>query len=285
MTQVAVIGSATRDRVVDGEVTRLKWGGVAVYSGLTLSRLGISTSVVTNIAVRDNALVDLLSRAEISVEAGDSNRTTEFVNYVSGDERRQELLSYAAPISESQVAEIAAKVDHVYLGPLHPLDIGPQAIKELRDVDRVSVDIQGYTRKVEGIEVHAEISEHLRLVLERATIVKASRDEAEAVASQFGQENSTTMQEYGVEQWLITDGTRGGWLLSRSGTRHEFRAVAASEIADPTGAGDVFFAAYLTYHLYKGANIDEALQRAAALTTRHVEGQFIGADELTREED
>ena len=72
MTQVAVIGSATRDRVVDGEVTRLKWGGGGVYSGLTLSRLGISTGVVTNIAGSDNAIVDLLSTAGISVEAGDS---------------------------------------------------------------------------------------------------------------------------------------------------------------------------------------------------------------------
>jgi sugar/nucleoside kinase (ribokinase family) len=285
MTQVAVIGSATRDRVVDGEVTRLKWGGAAVYSGLTLSRLGISTTVVTNIAGRDSALMDLLSMAGISVEAGDSDATTEFVNHVNGDERRQELLSCAAPIAESQVAEIAAKVDHVYLGPLHPLDIKPKAIKELRSVDRVSVDIQGYTRRVEGIEVHTEVSEHLRPVLEQVDMVKASRDETAAVKSFYGQETGTTMQECGVEQWLMTDGPRGGWLLSSSGVRHDFRAVPASEIADPTGAGDVFFAAYLTYHLYQGANIDQALQRASVLTARHVEGRFITADEIACEED
>lgn len=150
MTQVAIIGSATRDRVVNGEITRLKWGGVAVYSGLTLSRLGVSTSVVTNITGRDSALMDLLSTAGISVEAGDSDRTTEFANHVSGDERRQELLSRAAPISESQVAEIAAKVDHVYLGPLHPLDIEPQAIKALQGVDHIVVDIQGYPARLRG---------------------------------------------------------------------------------------------------------------------------------------
>lgn len=283
MTQVVVIGSATRDRVVDGEVTRLKWGGVAVYSALTLSRLGVSTGVVTNIAGRDSALLELLSTAGISVEAGDSDRTTEFVNHVSGDDRRQELLSCAAPISESQVTEVAAKVNHVYLGPLHPLDIRPQAITELRGIDRVSVDIQGYTRKVVGIEVRAAVSGHLRLVLEQVDLVKASRDETEAVESLYGQKLGSIMQEHGVDQWLTTDGARGGCLLTRSGTHHDFRAVPVEELADPTGAGDVFFAAYQTYHLYQGADIDEALQRASALTAGHVEGRFITAQDLARD--
>jgi sugar/nucleoside kinase (ribokinase family) len=282
-SQVTVIGSATRDRIVHGEVSHHKWGGVAVYAGLTFARLGMSTGVVTNLADRDSALADLLSSAGISVQHGNSDATTEFVNHVSGDERRQELLSCAASISKTQLGQITA--DHVHLGPLHPLDIEPPALMSLQDVERVSIDIQGYTRKIEGVDVRAGVSGHLRHALDVAEIVKASREETEAVVDFFGEELGALMEECGIEQWLTTDGANGGWLLCSSGSRHDFRGVAVSEIADPTGAGDVFFAAYLTYHLYEEADIGEALQQAATLTARQVEGRFIAGEELSRAQD
>ena len=283
--QVAVIGPATRDRVVLGEVDRRKWGGVVVYSGLTFSRLGIPTGVLTNVAARDRALVHLLAANGISVEAGDSDATTEFVNHVSGDGRRQELLARSAAISEAQLTRIAANADHVYLGPLHPLDIDPEALKMLQSVDRVSLDIQGYTREIDGTDVLSEVSENLPLALEQADVVTASRDETEAVTEFFGEELKPIMEVHGIEQWLTTDGKRGGWLQNRAGKRHDFGAANVDEVFDPTGAGDVFFAAYLTYHLYKGADIDEALRQAAAVTARQVEGRFITAEELSRERD
>ena len=268
-----------------GEANRLKWGGVVVYSGLTFSRLRISTGVLTNVAARDRAVVDLLTEAGIAVEVGDSEATTEFVNHVTGDRRRQELLSRATPISASQLTGIAAGVPHVYLGPLHPLDIEPEAMKVLQAVDRVSMDIQGYTRRIEGTDVLSGVSEHLRPALEQADIVTASRNETEAVVGFYGEELEAIVQSFGIEEWLTTDGKEGGWVLTRSGQRHEFPAAPVEKVIDPTGAGDVFFAAYLTYHLYEGASIEVALRRAAAQTARQVEGRFIRASELATQQD
>jgi len=282
-TQIAIIGSATRDRIVDGAGSRLKWGGVVVYAGLTFSRLGVVAGVLTNIATRDRTLLDLLSGAGIAVEAGDSERTTEFVNHVGGDARRQELLACASPISQSQVAAITAMAEDVYLGPLHPLDIEPQAVEVLRrGVRRVAVDIQGYTRQIVGHEVSSGVSEHLLGLLAQADIVKASREESEAVESFCRQPLTAILREFDIEQWLTTDGTRGGWVLDQSGARHDFSAIPVDRVADPTGAGDVFFAAYQASHLYEGIGIGEALNQASVLTARHVEGRFITADELVR---
>jgi sugar/nucleoside kinase (ribokinase family) len=283
--QVAVVGSATLDHVVIGEVSHFKWGGVPVYGGLAFNRMGLSTGVLTNIAARDRAIVHLLSNAGISVETGNTDFTTEFVNHVSGDERQQELLARATPISETQLNRTAANVDHVHLGPLHPMDIEPQALQALQEVERVSIDIQGYTRSVDGTDVLPGVSEHLPSALAQAHVVTASRDETEAVVGFYGAELPAIMKEHRVEQWLTTDGESGGWLLTRGGQRHDYRAAQVERVVDPTGAGDVFFAAYLSHHIYEDMSIDEALNRAAAVTARQVEGRFIAADELSRVQD
>ncbi len=281
--QIAVIGSATRDRIVSGQDSNLKWGGVVVYSGLTLARLGVSTAILTNIAPRDQAVVDLLTNAGIQVDVGASEATTEFVNYVSGDDRDQELLAQAEPISASQLAGLAAAVNHVYLGPLHPLDIELAALKALRGMDQVSLDLQGYTRRIDGNKIHTGISEHLHLALECADTVKASAEETDAVTVFFGQPLLEILTEFDVQQWLTTNGANGGCLLDRSGRRHDFDAVPIDQVADPTGAGDVFFATYLAQQL-QGVDIDAALGAAAAVTSRHVEGRFVTTQQLKRTE-
>ena len=44
---------------------------------------------------------------------------------------------------------------------------------------------------------------------------------------------------------------------------------------DPTGAGDVFFAAYLASRIYARQSIEEACERAASLAALQVEGRYI----------
>ncbi len=281
--QVAVVGSTTLDRVVmEGGATYLKWGGVPVYAGLTFSRSGVATGVCTNVSARDHAVVDLLSNASLSVDTGYSQATTEFVNHVDGDHRLQELYARAAPISAPQLTAIAAKVGHVHLGPLHPRDIDPEALPALHNVGLVSIDIQGYVRRIEGTDILPGVSEHLTAALEQADIVKASRDELEEVKTFYGAELEAIMRNYGLEQWLITEGKEGGWLLDSSGRRHEFQAIPVEECVDPTGAGDVFFAAYLTQHVYQKKEIDVALKQAGTAAARQIEGKLITAEALTR---
>ena len=275
MGGVAVIGPATIDCVVQGGEGVYQRGGVVTYAGLTFVELGVATRVLTNMAVDDRAMLGFLRQRGIEVHVGESPATTRFVNYVDGDARRQELPFCAAPIAAAQLEPVLAGVDHVHLGPLQPDDIAAEAIAAIGDDCRVSLDIQGYVRRIEGERVCRGVAGDLFAALQRADYVKASHDELALVLEHGALTLERLMADCAIAEWVITDGSRGGWVVDSVGQRTDFASNTVSEVVDPTGAGDVFFAAYLAYRLHRGEGIAEAVQRAAELAARQVGGDFI----------
>ena len=280
---VAVIGPATIDCVVQGGEGVYKRGGVVTYAGLTFAELGVLTRVLTNVAADDRAMLGLLRQRGIEVHVGESPATTRFVNYVDGDARRQELPFCAAPIAAAQLEPVLMGVDHVHLGPLQPDDIAAEAIAVIGDDCRVSLDIQGYVRRIEGERVCRGVAGDLYAALRRADYVKASSDELELVLEHAELTLEQLMADCAIAEWVITEGSRGGWVVDRVGQRTDFTSDSVSEVVDPTGAGDVFFAAYLAYRLHGGEGIAEAVQRAAKLAARQVRGDFIASAVLLLE--
>ena len=281
MDAVAVIGSATMDRVVQGGASVYKRGGVVAYAGLTFAELGVETRVLTNIAEADRAMLAVLQQRGIAVYVGQSAATTCFVNYVDGDARRQELLACAAPIAAAQLGPVLAGVKHVHLGPLHPHDLAEDVLAAMDGV--VSLDLQGYVRRIEGTQVYRGVAKSLYAALQRAAYVKAGNDELELVLADCGLTLDQLMRDCSVAEWVVTEGSHGGWIASRQGKRTKFASAPVATVADPTGAGDVFFAAYIAHRLHRGAGIAMAAQRAAALAAHHVEGGFIDAATLRLE--
>ena len=277
MGAVVVIGSATIDRVVQDDVVSYKRGGVVAYAGLTFAELDVETRVLTNVATVDRAMLAVLQQRGIAVHVGESAATTCFVNYVDGDARHQELLACAAPIAAAQLGPVLAGVGHVYLGPLHPRDLAEDVLAAIDGV--VSLDIQGYVRRVEGTLVYQGVAGGLYAALQCADYVKTSNDELELVLADCGLTLDQLMRDCSVAEWVVTEGSHGGWVASGKGERTKFASAPVATVADPTGAGDVFFAAYLVHRLHRGAGIATAAQRAATLAARQVAGGFI--DEAT----
>src|SRR5215471_2095869 len=99
MRRVLVIGSATKDTIVQGSTSRRrrKMGGVVVYGGITFQRMGVVTSVVTNVASEDRGFRNLFARESIDCRIGPSRCTTTFLERLDGDERALSLDGVAAP--------------------------------------------------------------------------------------------------------------------------------------------------------------------------------------------
>ena len=109
------------------------------------------------------------------------------------------------------------------------------------------------------------VASGLYAALQCADYVKTSNDELELVLADCGLTLDQLMRDCSVAEWVVTEGSHGGWVASGKGERTKFASAPVTMVADPTGAGDVFFAAYLAHRLHRGVGIDTAAQRGCCV--------------------
>ena len=278
---VLVVGSVTIDRIVENRTTSERLGGVVTYGGLTFQRLGVASAVVTNIARADRALLGILADEGVSVYAGASPRTTRFVNESRGDLREQRMPEAAGPVTADQIRPFLPAIRHVHAGPLHPEDIDPQAMALMGESKKlVSLDVQGYLRRAETGRIVSAVSAGLEEALHSAHIVKADEGELTLMLDHFRESLPGFLQRFRIDEAVITRGSRGASVWTRSGEGYHFAAEAVRRPVSTVGAGDVFFAAYLAAHVYRKLDIDLAAGFAAGVAARQVAGKHIAPSSL-----
>ncbi len=276
-----VLGSVTIDRIVhEGRVAE-KVGGVVTYAGLTYRRHGLPATVVTNVAAGDAEVLAVFARRDVRCVHGPSEATTRFVNRVAGDERRQEMPAAAAPIPAALARPALDGADLVHLGPLHPRDFAPDLLALVAAHGAATaLDVQGYTRRAVNGVIERRVAPTVAEALACAAFVKADPDELAAVLDALGRDLPSLMADFDLREVVVTEGRWGGCVYDRSGRRHSYAAAPVARVVDPTGAGDVFFAAYLAARLRERRSIPEACAHAAHTAARQVEGQYLPEAEL-----
>ncbi len=281
LNSVLVIGSVTIDRNVCADRTFLKLGGVATYAGLTYRHHGLPTWVACNVAPAEAAVLAPLLREGIQVQNGRTPHTTRFVNRIDGDRRIQEMPSTAHPIHCRLVDAALKHVDCIHLGPLHPDDIDPDVFARLARSDaQVTLDIQGLVRRCDRTRLVPAVSDHLAAALRAADIVKSDQGELGLVLEAYGGGIDAIMKRFDIAEWVETSASTGGCIHARGGQRFSYEPAPLDTPVDPTGAGDVFFAAYTAarFHLHQTPAI--ASRHAAHLSAEQVAGRYIPAERL-----
>ena len=278
---IAVVGTTTIDKIVSQRRSVNKIGGVTAYAGITYSRHGIVTLVVSNIAKNDRKIIDRLEKENIIVFNGHTNRTTHFINDIKQGVRRQRIFNRARSIQPHQLSDVIKRVGGLHLGPLHPDDIESEALTALHNTDlKIFLDVQGYTRKVATKSVSTAVSEHLPAALSAAHIIKANGTELKLILEHHQKGLAEIMKSFEIEESVITLGQEGGWVETLSGEKVDYSADRVENVTDPTGAGDVFFAAYLICRYIKNQDIPDACRYAARTAACQVEGTYISIDSL-----
>ncbi|MGB8276235.1 MAG: PfkB family carbohydrate kinase [Alphaproteobacteria bacterium] len=282
---VCAVGHITRDIVqAAGKAARTQTGGGAYYAASACRALGLATCVVTRMAAEDEALLEGLRAAGVTVVRRESRSTTVFETVYEDDAhtRVQTALAVADPFAAADLAEVAARA--FVLDPLVDEDFGDFLAAAAAGGALVALDAQGLVRKLMQPGVSEAARRLMLRALSRVDVLKADVREAEALtgAREPGPA-AAALSGLGPREVIVTMGAQGA-VLSAGGRLEPVPALRPRAVVDATGCGDSFLAAYVARRL-EGETPPASARFAAALAALKIErhGPFAGSrDEVER---
>ncbi len=226
------MGTITKDLLGEGKTTI---GGTVTYASVTACNLGMRTGIIA----RADPHFDLspLEERGIAILRLPAQETTTFTNLYRNGKRMQYISAVAGPILPEDIPDDWRDARIVHLGPLAQ-DL-PASVACAFNGALLGVTPQGYMRQwgADGL-IHAVPWAHPEDVLSCADVLVYSVDDVSG--------DERLIHHYGslVQTMVVTQSNRGATVYQRGQHPHHFPAFPANEI-DPTGAGDVFCAAYL----------------------------------------
>lgn len=223
-----VVGHLTKDLGEEGYTL----GGTAIYSALTARNLGRKVAVVTSAG--PDIELELLEGVDLLCLP--SPTTTIFRNIYRGEHRSQFLYSRASPIGVDAVPLDWRGLPIVHLGPVAQ-ELGEEMVG-LFPHSLLCLTPQGWLRRwnEEG-RVHPQRWEGAESVLPSIDLLIVSEED-------LGGEAASLRQHLDLPPIsVVTQGAQGATLYHKEKS-YRFPAPQARSV-DPTGAGDIFAAAFL----------------------------------------
>ena len=262
--RVLIVGSITRDTNIFDGIAQHTFGGTALYAARTYKQFGIDVRLVSRLAPDDREPI-AAQLAGVELIAQPSDVTTTFENsYGKNDERTQRVTAVADPVDYGD--GYFEGCDWLHLGPLHPLDLHERWLNDHRSKP-AGLDLQGFARRIDGQRVIPDVDPRVVDLWPRLTWLKASRNDWHTLQN-FLHIAPMERPARGSIETLVTDGAAGGILLRHGQRDVRWSAAPPVEDCDPTGAGDVFFAAYLYHRTARRQDAGRAAVEAARITSR-----------------
>lgn len=252
-------------------------GGTALYFSHAIAHMPARYLLLTALAASEQKVVDELCAKGVSVRRLSSEHTVVFENKYgeNPDQRTQRVLQKAAPFTVGSFEGLQAEIFH--LGPLLADDFSVAGIREIAGKGKISLDVQGFLRRVENTAVVPVDWPDKKAVLPLVHFLKASEEEMEVLTGITDIEQGTKLlANWGAAEVIITRGSKGS-VVYAAGQFYRIPAFLPSRVQDATGCGDTFMAGYL-FQRSSGVAIQQAGEFAAAMATLKIEvsGPFTG---------
>lgn len=236
-------------------------GGTATFAAVQAQRLGLRVGVVTR-AGRELSLSALLPG--VMFAGGASNCATSFENTYEGGRRRQLVPSQAAPLTRGDVPSDWRDAPIVLLGPV--CGEAPPGLGELFPRSLVGVSAQGWLRRIDRNQRVRRRSWTGEPFWSGCRVLFVSDEDLGRRRDQLAR---WTAEVPLVALTRYRLGARLHW-------RNRWRSIKAFPVRekDPTGAGDVFAAAFLVRY-YETSDVAESARFASAAAACSVEAAGI----------
>jgi sugar/nucleoside kinase (ribokinase family) len=217
-----------------------KLGGTAAFASLTARALDYAPGIVTACA----ADLDLSPLEGIQVACQRSERSTTFENIYGPDGRTQFLRDRAAPLTAAHVPAAWRAAPVVHLAPLaQEMDAG---ILAALDHGFVGLTPQGWLREWDA---DGRVTNTVRAWPQAADVLPRTRATVLSIVDIDDDWAVAEAWAAAAPVLVVTQGALGCTVYVRGSAPRQFPAPHVEE-ADPTGAGDVFAAAFFI-HLYE----------------------------------
>ncbi|MGQ9514617.1 MAG: PfkB family carbohydrate kinase [Thermoproteota archaeon] len=251
----AVLGNLTTDIIRTAKGTVKTIGGSACYCGLTAHKLGCRTYVLTRVGKDfEEEWLKNLRMVGLKLNVRYSRSSTIFENFYSRGRRIQLIMGNAGKIRDVPEEVLGCNVIHV--GPVFS-EIPVEVLRKFRK-KFISLDVQGFIRKKEGKKVLNKFWSDRKRFLEQVKMVHIGAEETRFSVRRCCRE----LLELGPEIVAITDSVRGAYILFEGSS--EYIPAFPSKTVDPTGAGDVYTAAFAVRYFETGDPIESGYFASAA---------------------
>lgn len=285
--KVAVLGPIAKDFIkIDGKVT-VQIGGIPYYVSLALKFLGAEEVVpYVTCGQNDNDWV-INNFFGLTVNCLPVEKTLEaYIEYTTDnpDVRLHRIKYYPSAIALSDKLERElSRFDYIILGPLFHDNIPFDLFKKLKSKNLILGNFGIFTYEENGKLIRKN-PENLIKVLPFLKYLFLDSGEVEFVSGRKGVKKSAEfLQSQGLPNIIITEGSKGSHIFM--GKKYfKIPAFPPKQIADTTGAGDTYEAAYIrAIELFSEPEKRGRFAAMAATMSLENKGGFKGSDREVKE--
>jgi 1D-myo-inositol 3-kinase len=271
------VGNVAKDIVPD-DPRGWRLGGGVSFAALTSARLGLRSAAIIGVdtVTRGARELDLLRDAGVAIMLVEVAQSPSFDNAEGPAGRRQVCLAPGVPLPVVAIPPAWAAAPVWLVVPVAD-ETGPAWAAAVPPGARLALAWQGLLRTLVANTPTGRRAPMETALVRRADLISVSRHDLVAGTTLA---DLTALLRPGAEL-LVTEGVEGGLLatMTESGSPRtmRYRSLPARQV-DPTGAGDVFMAAYVAGSIVNQAAaadpwpVEAVVRWAAAGSAMSVEG-------------